>query len=84
MRKLLTWIVRIIVLLLLLQVALWSWDRYRQGAGNAGQKEVLDGDKICRITNPDLGSCVCLHRQTNERLKLPYEECVERARNQYP
>ena len=52
MRKLLTWIVRIIVLLLLLQIALWSWDRYRQGAGNAGQKEVLDGDKICRITNP--------------------------------
>ncbi len=81
MKKLFTWIVRLIVLALIVKVVLWSWEQYQQGGKEPAPAEVIDFDKVCRITNPDLGSCVCLHRQTNERLKVPYDECVHRARN---
>ena len=84
MRKLMTWIVRIAVLLILVQVILWSWDQYQSGDFQTGQQEVLDSDKVCRVTNPDLGSCVCVHRETNERLDLTYEECRSRASDRFP
>ena len=80
MKKVFLWVVRIAVLLLIIKVIAWSWQEYRRGGKEGPPGEVLDIDKVCRITNPDLGSCVCLHRQTNERLSLPYGECVERAR----
>lgn len=80
MRKLLTWIVRIAVVLLLIKIVWWSWEQFQSGNVGSGPREVLDSDKVCRVTNPDLGTCVCVHRQTNERLKLPYEECLTRAR----
>ena len=41
--------------------------------------EVLDIDKECRVT-PDTGQCFCRHRWTNERLSVPYRECVALAR----
>lgn len=81
MKKLITWIIRIFVLVLIVKVVLWSWEQYQQGGQKGKPTQVNDFDKICRITNPDLGSCVCLHRHTNERLKVPYDECVHRARN---
>ena len=80
MRKLLIWIVRIAVLLLLARVVFWAWEQYQAGGADGPTVEISEFDKVCRITNPDFGSCVCLHRQTNERLDLPYEECVKRAR----
>ena len=81
MKSIFTWFVRIAVLLLIIKVVMWSWEQYQRGGKDGPSAPVQDFDKVCRITNPDLGSCVCLHRQTNERLSLPYEECVERARN---
>ncbi len=81
MKTLFTWIIRLIVLALIVKVVLWSWEQYQQGGKETPSAEVNDFDKVCRITNPDLGSCVCLHRETNERLKVPYDECVQRARN---
>lgn len=80
MRKLMIWIVRIAVLLLLARVVFWAWEHYQAGGQAAPAVEVSEFDKVCRITNPDFGSCVCVHRQTNERLEIPYEECVKRAR----
>ena len=80
MRKLMIWIVRIAVLLLLARVVYWAWEQYQAGGEPAPAAEISEFDKVCRITNPDFGSCVCVHRQTNERLDLPYEECVRRAR----
>ena len=80
MKKLFTWIVRIAVLLLLVKIVMWSWDKYQSGGREAAQGDILDYDKVCRITNPDTGSCVCMHKRSNERLDLPYEECVELAR----
>lgn len=82
MKKLFTWIVRIAVLLVLVKIVLWSWDQYRSGGNESTPGDVLDSDKVCRITNPDYGSCVCLHRYSNERLEVPYDECVRRARAQ--
>ena len=81
MKNIMTWIVRLAVLALIVKIVLWSWGQYQQGGKQASQGEVIDFDKVCRITNPDFGSCVCRHRKTNETLKLPYEECIERARN---
>lgn len=80
MRKLMIWIVRIAVLLLLARVVYWAWEQYQAGGQAGPAAEVSEFDKVCRITNPDFGSCVCVHRQTNERLEIPYEECVKRAR----
>lgn len=80
MKKLFVWIVRIAVLAVLVKIVLWSWDQYQGGGKEASAGEVTDWDKVCRITNPDYGSCVCLHRYTNQRLEVPYEECVQRAR----
>ena len=80
MRKLLIWIVRIAVLLLLARVVFWAWEQYQAGGEPAAAIEVSEFDKICKITTPDFGSCVCPHRQTNERLEIPYQECVKRAR----
>lgn len=81
MKNIMTWIIRLAVLALIVKIVLWSWEQYQQGGKEVSQGEVIDFDKVCLITNPDLGSCVCRHRKTNETLKLPYEECVERARN---
>ncbi len=81
MKKLFTWVIRIIVLLIIVKIVLWSWEQYQHGGKQTSPTQVNDFDKVCRITNPDLGSCVCLHRHTNERLKVPYDECVHRARN---
>lgn len=81
MKTLFTWIVRIAVLLLIIKIVMWSWDKYQQGGQEGPGGHVSEFDKICKITNPDFGSCVCVHRQTSERLEdIPYEECVKRAR----
>ncbi len=80
MQKLFTWIVRLAVLAALAWVVLWAWEQYQAGGKPAPVDDVSDFDKVCKITNPDFGSCVCVHRQTNERLSIPYEECVQRAR----
>jgi len=81
MKNLFTWIVRLAVLALIIKIVLWSWQQYQLGGKESPTAEVIDMDKVCRITNPDFGSCVCRHRKTNETLDLPYEECLERARN---
>jgi len=81
MRKIFIWVVRIAVLVVLIKVVMWSWDKYQGGGQSSQASEVLEMDKVCRITNPDFGSCVCVHRRTNEKLSIPYEECVQRARS---
>lgn len=81
MKKALIWVVRIAVLLLLVKLVLWSWEQYQHGGETPPMDNVLEMDKQCRITNPDFGSCVCVHRRTNEKLAIPYDECVTRARN---
>lgn len=81
MKKVMTWVVRIVVLILLVKLVMWSWDQYQHGGEPQHVDNVNEMDKVCRITNPDYGSCVCLHRRTNEKLDIPYKECMTRARN---
>ncbi|MEE4217185.1 MAG: hypothetical protein V2I48_06220 [Xanthomonadales bacterium] len=80
MKKVLIWVVRIAVLLLLLKIVLWSWEQYQRGGRSSPASEVPELDKQCQITNPDTGACVCIDRKTRERLPLSYNECVQRAR----
>ena len=80
MKKISVWIMRIIVLLLLIKLVLWSWEQYQLGGQERPPQEVQDFDKMCAIINADTGSCVCTHRQTGERLDLSYDECVRRVR----
>ena len=79
MNKLFTWAVRIAVLAVLIKLILWSWAQY-QGSEQETAGVVSDWDTECSITNPDTGSCVCVHRDTGERLKVGYEKCVKLAR----
>ncbi len=83
MRILIRLLILIIVALLAYRVALWAFEEFqprqkpRQQSNQ--QKEVPDVDKVCKVI-ADTGQCVCRHRNTNERLSLPYDECVSRAR----
>ena len=81
MKTLFTWVIRIAVLVVLVKIVLWSWEQYQLGGVANEDGETDDFYKQCRITNPDTGSCVCIHRETRERLKIPYDECVRRARD---
>ena len=78
--RLLIWI---IVALLAYKVGLWVFEEYQQrqqsGQRPVQQQEIPDSDKVCNVI-ADTGQCICRHRKTNERLALPYEECVSRAR----
>jgi hypothetical protein len=80
MGKLFTLIVRLAVLAGLAWIVWWAWQQYQAGGEPAPAVDVSEFDKICKITNPDFGSCVCTHRQTGERLAIPHKECVQRAR----
>ena len=79
MRKGLYWALQIIVLALVAKAGLWAYQNYRADDRGQQQQEVLDVDKHC-LLDADTGFCVCRHRWTNERLDLPHEECMERAR----
>ena len=70
----------IIVVVLAYKAAMWAYQGYQAG-GQVQQQKVLDVDKICNVT-ADTGQCVCRHRQTNQRLSIPYEECRSQASSQ--
>ena len=76
-RKGISWVMWIIVAVLAYKAAMWAYQGYQSG-GQVQQQKVLDVDKICNVT-ADTGQCVCRHRQTEERLSIPYEECLSRA-----
>lgn len=80
MKKIFVWAIRIIVLVLIVKVVMWSWGQFQQGGRNSQAGEVRDVDKVCKITNPDTGQCFCVHRETRDRLKVPYDECVALSR----
>jgi len=83
MRIIIRLLIWIIVALLAYKVALWAYEEFqlRQPSTKQStqQKEVLDTDKMCKKI-ADTGQCICRHRKTNERLPVPYNECVSRAR----
>ena len=70
----------IIAAALMYKPVLRAYHGYTAGDQGQEQLEVLDIDKLCRVF-ADTGQCLCRHRRTNERLSLPYEECVSLARN---
>jgi hypothetical protein len=77
MRKGIYWAIWIIAAVLAYKAAMWAYQGYQAGE-KAQQQQILDIDKLCSVT-ADTGQCVCRHRQTNQRLSVPYEECVSRA-----
>ena len=78
-RTAILWLIRIIVLLLAIKFAWWLYQNYwPQQDTAAQQQEVPDIDKLCKVV-PDTGQCFCRHRWTNERLQVPYRECVSLA-----
>lgn len=78
-RNLALWMFRIVVLVLAMKLAWWAYQTYRPGAPADRLPEVPDVDKECHVI-PDTGQCICRHRWTNERLSVPYRECVALAR----
>jgi hypothetical protein len=80
MRKGIFWVIWIIAAVLAYKAAMWAYQGYKAGE-KAQQQQILDIDKLCSVT-ADTGQCVCRHRQTNQRLSIPYEECISRASGQ--
>ena len=81
MRKGIYWAIWIIVAVLAYKAAMWAYQGYKAGEQAQRQHQTLEIDKICSIT-PDTGQCVCRHRQSNQRLSIPYDECLSRASGQ--
>jgi hypothetical protein len=77
-RKGIYWVLWIIAAVLVYKTAMWAYQGYKEGEQAHQQQQILDIDKICLVT-PDTGQCVCHHRQTNQRISVPYDECVSRA-----
>jgi len=80
MKIIISWIIWAVVAVLIFKAALWSYEAYRGQSRPSAQQQVFDLDKECRF-QADTGACICRHRRTGERLKLPHSECKERALN---
>ena len=80
MRKVINWIIQIVVIVLLIKGGIWVYQTFMPRGKTAQKQEIRDFDKMCQVTNPDTRQCVCIHRQTNEILSIPYDECVRLAR----
>jgi hypothetical protein len=79
MRKLISWIVQIIVLVLIVKLGMWVYQSDWSGGQNPQEPEVAEPDKVCTMM-PDTEQCMCRNRRTSARISMPYEECVSRAR----
>jgi len=65
--------VRLVVLAVAIKVLLWAWQAH-QATDTNPQAQVYDVDKVCSVI-ADTGQCFCHHRQTQQRLSIPYPEC---------
>jgi len=80
MNKLWTLIKNLVILLLVIFVVRWSWQKFNESDTTQHDlSRIPDSDKVCRIVNADTGACVCYHRQTEARLALSHDECLSRA-----
>ena len=77
-RKIIYWVLWIIAAAFVYKAAMWAYQGVKAGEQPQQQEELHDLDKICRVI-PDTGQCVCRHRETEQRIFLPYDECVTRA-----
>ena len=78
MRKLISGLFQILVLAAVAWGVWWAWQAF-SSTGRTTPTAVLDIDKQCHVF-ADSGQCVCRHRRTEERLSVPYDECVKLAR----
>ena len=78
MRKLISGLFQILVLAAVAWGVWWGWQAF-SSTGRTPPAKVLDIDKQCRVF-ADSGQCICHHRQTEQPLSVPYDECVVLAR----
>jgi len=79
MRKLVSGLFQILVLAAVVWGAWWAWQNFSGAGRTSAAADVLDIDKQCRVF-ADSGQCICHHRQTEQPLSVPYDECVALAR----
>jgi len=72
-KKGLYWVVRLALLAAGIKVLIWAWDAH-EARDAVRPQQVLDVDKVCSVI-ADTGQCFCHHRQTQQRLSVPYQEC---------
>jgi TRAP-type C4-dicarboxylate transport system permease small subunit len=77
-RKLISGLFQILVLAAVAWGVWWGWQAF-SSTGRTTSAKVLDIDKQCRVF-ADSGQCICHHRQTEQPLSVPYDECVALAR----
>jgi hypothetical protein len=79
LRNVILWIVWILVLALAIKLAAWAYENFWPDPPAETAQEVLEVDMECRVI-ADTGQCFCRHRWTEERLSVPYRQCVDLAR----
>jgi len=77
-RKGIYWIMQLVILAVVIKVLLWVWQAYEARGSGGEPQQVLDVDKVCSIV-ADTGQCFCHHRSTQQRLSIPYRECMALA-----
>jgi predicted negative regulator of RcsB-dependent stress response len=75
MRKGIYWAVQLAVLAVIIKVLLWAWQAYEAKNIDRESQQALDVDKVCSVV-ADTGQCFCHHRQTGQRLSIPFRECM--------
>ena len=79
MKKGFYWAVRLLVLAVAIKTVLWAWQTHEaRDTARQTQQKVLEVDKVCSVI-ADTGQCFCHHRQTQQRLSIPYAECISLA-----
>lgn len=80
MQKAIRLVVWLVAAFLAYKAGTWGYGALQEyRGGESKQQQILDIDKLCWM-EADTEQCFCRHRVTNERLDVPYRECVERVR----
>lgn len=57
-----------------------AYQQQRQIAQQRPQQKKLDQNTLCAM-NTDTNKCVCIHRETGQKISMLHNECVSRASN---
>lgn len=60
------------------RVRVQAYQQQRKAEQQRQQQKKLDQNTLCAM-NTDTNKCVCIHRQTGQKISIPHNECVSRA-----
>lgn len=78
MKKGIYGVMQLVMLAVVIKVLLWVWQAHEARSAGGEPPQLPDVDKVCSIV-ADTEQCFCHHRSTQQRLSIPYRECLALA-----